>query len=89
MIHVHEKWTIKNEFVGQALEIMQKLDYQLGELAHDHSGWMDHAHFYQDGADPTQIIMSYDWRTVELHDDMCVLESAVVTSIGKIKRHFS
>jgi hypothetical protein len=54
MIHVIEKWTLKDECVGQAFEIMQQLDYQLGELAHDHSGGMDHAHFYQDSADPKQ-----------------------------------
>ncbi|KAF7786295.1 hypothetical protein PRUB_a0811 [Pseudoalteromonas rubra] len=79
MIHVIETWTLKEEFVDQALELMQQLDDQLGELAHDHSGWLDHAHFYQNSIQPTQIIMSYDWKSLESHENMTELESDIVS----------
>jgi len=70
MISVIEVWHLKSEFADRALELMQRMDDKVGPPAHLHPGWCGHAHFYQSRSQPTEVLMVYPWRSLELHEDL-------------------
>jgi hypothetical protein len=68
LVTVVEKWYLKEEFAGEALERMQEMDDIVGPNAHVDPGWCEHGRFFQPQEKPSEIWMMYTWRSRAEHE---------------------
>ena|SRR5215472_14547409 len=68
MVFVIEQWQLREQYVSQALELMQKMDEIVGPSAHTDSGWCEHGRFFQLHERPHEIWMMYRWRSRPEHE---------------------
>lgn len=67
-VTVIETWTLREEFTGRALELMQEMDDIVGPGAHGDPGWCEHGRFYQLHERRNEIWMMYTWRSRAEHE---------------------
>src|SRR5262245_33421724 len=70
MIHICERFFLKEGLEQQAAQIMQILDDLVGPAAHKHPGWRGHAVVLQAEAPSNEILMLYPWASKELHAEL-------------------
>jgi heme-degrading monooxygenase HmoA len=83
MIFVIESYSLKPQYVPQALTVFQKLDDLLGPNAHSNPGHVGHAHFLQDQSDRTQIRLVYEWRDQDSFSELTRSEEPLLSDFLK------
>jgi 3-oxoacyl-[acyl-carrier protein] reductase len=78
MVAVIEKWFFKPEFRPQALELMQRMDELVGPPAHQDPGWCGHARFFRGEGTEAPVLMIYDWRSRESHQQLTLREDPLL-----------
>ena len=63
MIHVLERWHIKEEFADRIPELMQQMDDLVGPPAHEHGAFSGHATFLRPDAESCTVWVLYPWRS--------------------------
>lgn len=79
MVTVLETWRLRDEFSGQALELMQDMDELVGPPAHVDPGWCEHGRFFQRQSTPGEIWMMYAWRSRSEHEEFIRNEELLLT----------
>lgn len=79
MVAVIEKWYLREELAGKALELMQEMDDIVGPNAHVDPGWCEHGRFYQLQVKPSEIWMMYTWRSRAEHEVFIKQEELLLT----------
>ncbi|MBL1114989.1 hypothetical protein JK364_21700 [Streptomyces sp. 110] len=79
MVTVIETWRLKEQFAGQSLELMQKMDDIVGPAAHVDPGWCEHGRFFQRRSRPGEIWMMYTWRSRAEHEVFIKNEELLLT----------
>lgn len=79
MVKVIETWRLREQFAGQALELMQEMDEIVGPAAHVDPGWCEHGRFFQLQSNPGEIWMMYTWRSRAEHEVFIKNEELLLT----------
>lgn len=78
MVTVIEGWQLRQEYVAQALELMQEMDDIVGPAAHVDPGWREHGRFYQCEDQPADIWMMYRWGSRADHEEFIKREELLL-----------